>query len=445
MAGLFTTLAGLLLDGGLSVVLVSQRDLSVEQQEAAATAVLLISAFLAALIMAAAPLGSAYFNTAPLTRIIQVSAFYLPLSALTVVPLALQSREMRFRQIAVIQAASSLLQGICTLGLAYLGKGYWALIVGNFVGTGLRACLLWMTLKQSLVPHFRLGVLRPFLRNSGHLIGQRLTYFATADFDTFLLSRFAGASVLGPYSLAKSLSHSALDQISGIVTQISVPTFAAKPDIGSQLRGLVKVISLASTILFPLFWLMATLSRTLLPFLFGARWSAVVIPFCAFCLILPLRGVYALLESSVIGTGRTSTTFKNMLTWAVVMMPFLFIGVTMRFYGTAVYGAAIAWIVGFPLVFLTTMRRIARAFGTRVSVLLQPMWIPAACSLISCIAVEVVKLSLSPTFNALSQLGSQAFVGGVCYLITMRQFGGSHYRQFLELLMRLLRRQKAAD
>jgi O-antigen/teichoic acid export membrane protein len=202
---------------------------------------------------------------------------------------------------------------------------------------------------------------------------------------------------------------------------------------------------LASTILFPLFWLMATLSRTVLPLLFGARWSAVVIPFCAFCLILPLRGVYALLESSVIGTGRTSTTFKNMLTWAVIMMPFLFIGVTVRFYGMAVYGAAIAWIVGFPLVFLTTMRRIARAFATRVSALLQPMWIPAACSFISCIAAEAVKLSFSPTFNALSQLGSQGLVGGVCYLITIRLFGDSHYRQIRELLIRLLRRQRTPD
>ncbi len=432
----------LLLDGGLSVVLVSRKELPVEQQGAAVTAVLLSSLILGTLIIVAAPFGSAYFHSSALARVLQVSAFYLPLAALTVVPVALLSKEMRFKQIAVIQTLSSLLQGISTLILAYLGEGYWALIIGNILGTGLRACLLWMTLGRLLVPNFRLGVLKPILLSSGHMIGQRLTYFATGDFDTFLLSRFGGPGVLGPYSLAKSLSHSALDQLSGIVNQISVPAFAAKADVGSQLGGLIKIICLASTVLFPLFWLMGTLSQVALPLVFGQRWVPLVVPFCAFCFILPLRSIYALLDSSVMGTGRTSTTFKNMIVWAVVMMPLLLIGVLVGFHGSAVNGAAIAWIIGFPIVFLTAMRRIARAFGTKLRALLQPMLVPAACAGFSCIAVEAAQLSLSMKINALAAVGFQMFVGGTCYLLTIRQFGRDHYDQILELLTRLLRRRR---
>jgi O-antigen/teichoic acid export membrane protein len=439
-AGLFTTFAGLLLDGGLSVVLISRRELPVEQQGAAATAVLLSSIVLGTLIIVVAPYGSTYFHSPPLARILQVSAFYLPLTALTVVPFALLSKEMRFKQIAIIQTLSSLLQGISTLILAYLGEGYWALIIGNFLATGLRACLLWMTLGRLLVPNLRLGLLRPILRSSGHMIGTRLTYFATGDFDTFLLSRFGGAGIVGPYSLAKSLSHSALDQLSGIVNQISVPAFAAKTDASAQLRGFIIITCLASTILFPLFWLMGTLSQVALPLVFGPRWASLVVPFCAFCFILPLRSVYALLDSSVVGTGRTSTSFKNMIIWAVIMMPLLLIGVSVGFRGSAINGAAIAWIIGFPIVFLTAMRRIARAFGTRVRVLLQPMWVPAACASISCIAAEVVQLSLSAKFGPITRLGSEILVGGVCYLLAIRQYGRAHYDQILELLMRLLRR-----
>ena len=443
-AGLFTTFATLLIDGGMSGVLVSRRDVPVVQEGAAAMAVLLIAAVLGSLIFVAAPFGSEYFHSPSLTLVLQVSAFYLPLAALTVVPLALQTKEMRFRQIAVIFTLSSLVQGVSTLGMAYLGKGYWALIVGNFLGTGMRACLLWTTLGRLLVPNFRLGALRSILRSSGHLIGQQLTYFSTANFDIFLISRFGGSGVVGPYSLAKTLSHTALDQIAGIVNQISWPAFAAQPDATLQLRGLIKIISLASTVLFPLFWLMGAQSQVGLPLVFGSRWAAVVLPFCAFCFILPLRSVYTFLDSSVVGTGRTATTFKNMLIWAAIMMPLLLIGVTTRSFGSSAYGAAIAWLLGFPMVFLAAMQRIARSFGVKISDLLRPMWIPASCASISCIAVEAVQLSLASKLNAVVLLACEVVVGGISYLLTIRQFGRGQYRQVLEMLSRLFPFLRAA-
>jgi teichuronic acid exporter len=443
-AGLFTTFATLLLDGGLSVVLISRKELPVEQQGAAVTAVLLSSFVLCAIIFLVAPIGSSYFNSPPLLRILQVSAFYLPLAALVVVPLALMSKEMRFKQIAIIQTISSVLQGVCTLTLAFLGKGYWALIVGNFLAVGLRGCLLWLTLGRWLIPNVHLGVLKPILRSSGHMMGTRLTYFATGDFDTFLLSRFGGAGIVGPYALAKALSHAALDQLSGIITQISVPAFAAQTDADLQLKGLTLIVSVASTVLFPLFWLLGTLSQEALPLIFGQRWASLVVPFCAFCFILPLRSVFALLELPVAGTGRTSTSLKNMLVWAAIMMPLLLIGVGVGvgLNGLEVYGAAVAWIVGFPLVFLVTLRRTAKAFDANVGTLLRPMLIPAVCAFMSCAAAETMELSLSGKFDVPVLLGGEMLVGGIVYWIAIRQLGRRHYELVWDLSKRLLGRRR---
>lgn len=437
-SGLFTTFAALLLDGGLTEVLVSRHELPEEQQGAAATAVLLISAVLASAVFVLAPIGSSYFHSPLLKRVLQVCAFYLPLAALTVVPLALQSRGMHFRRIAVIQTLSSLLQGIATLVMAYLGEGYWALILGTFLGTGIRASLAWATLGRWLIPNLRLNSLQPLMRSSGHMLSQRLTYFATTNFDTFLLSRFAGLVALGPYTLGKALSHTALDQIAGIVNEISVPTFAAQRNASSQLRGLIKIVSLASTILFPLFWLMGTLSQVALPLVFGSRWAAVVVPFAAFCFILPLRGIYTLLDASVVGTGRISTTLKNMLLWAALMIPLLLVGVSMKVLGTAVYGAALAWLVSIPIVFFAAIRRIAKVFDARARDVLQPMWVPMLCALTSSAAVEVVQVTLSSRLNTVLLFGCEALVGGASYLLTIREFGRVHYDQFLEILSRLI-------
>jgi teichuronic acid exporter len=118
-AGIFTSFALLLLDGGLSDVLVAQRELPVQVQGAAATAVLVISFGLGAIIFLAAPLASRFFHAPALRLVIEVTAFYLPLVSLDVAPLAVLSKRMEYDRIALAQTLSSVLNGVSTLCLAY--------------------------------------------------------------------------------------------------------------------------------------------------------------------------------------------------------------------------------------------------------------------------------------------------------------------------------------
>jgi len=435
IAGIFTSFAQLLLDGGLAEVLISQRDLSDRVQGAAASAVFLISLGFALIVAATAPVASAFFRSPQLTDILVVSAFYLPLVALDVVPMALLSKRMDFRRIALTQMVASVVQGLSTLGFAFTGRAYWALIIGNFVGTGLRVSLLWLSLDRKPRPNIQLSALRPLLRNSSQMVGQRLAYFSIENFDLFILSRFGGPDILGPYAVARTLSHSALNQIAGIVNQVSVPAFAAKKETHAQLRGLVSMISLASAVLFPLFWIMGITSQLALPLVFGARWSRLVVPFVAFAVILPLRGVHTLLGSSVVGTGRMSTTFKNTVSWAVISMPFMLLGVT-----KGANGVALSWIAAFPVVFYIALRRIAKSFSAPASMLLRPMATPAACAAASALATQLVlwggtPLSLPPA----ALVVIQCCVGALSYWILYKRFDRAHYSQTLNIVRRLIR------
>ncbi len=439
MAGIVTTLAQLLMDGGLSEVLIGQRELPAALQGAAISAVLLVSAALATIVIGIAPPVSMFFRSPPLRAILDVSAFYLPLAALEVVPMACLSKLMRFDRIALAQTIGSVVQGASTLGLAYAGEGYWALIIGNFIGTGLRIGLLWLSLERKPVPNLRLSILRPLMRNSGHMIGQRLTYFSIDNFDIFLLSRFGGPIVLGPYSVARTLSYSALNQISGIVNQVAVPAFAAKPDTDEQLRGMLFVISLAAATLFPLFWIMSVASPIGLPLVFGTRWNKLVVPFLAFTAVLPLRGIYALVNASLVGTGRTGTTFRNTLIWAAIIIPLMLLGLA-----KGANGVALSWTVGFPFVFYVTARRIARDLSTRVATLLKPMLIPAICAGASAVIAEAAVLCAANHVGGshvarFALVASQCLLAGVCYWLLLRTLGRAQHDHTLTIIRRLAR------
>lgn len=435
-SGLFTVLAGLLLDGGLGVVLISRRESSAQVKGAAVSGVLIVSVVLAALIVAIAPAGGTFFHSQAVVNVLRVSALQLPLTALTVVPAALLAKQMKFRELALAQSLASVIQGVATLGMAYAGAAYWSLIWGTLLGICVRAAVQWLCLRDRPTPNLDLKALRPLWASGSQMVGQRVLYFITGDFDTFLLGRLGGQIVLGSYSLAKTLSHSILDQLAGIVNQVSMPAFAANiDDHKAQIDGFLLVISAASTLVFPLFWLMAILSQVAFPLVFGSRWTSLIVPFMAFSSILPLRSVYTLLDSAIVGAGRIPTTFRNMITWSAIMIPLLSVGA--RFGANA---AAVTWVIGFPIVFWFATRRIATTFKTDIQLLLRPMLRPALCAAASCVVVEVAQLQIKEHLPPALELAIESALGGMCYWALMRQYAHVQYDLVIGLTRRLLRR-----
>lgn len=430
-AGLFTIFANLLLDGGLSMLLVSERNLSSRQVGAAFSWVLIASCALAGLIVLTAPLAAHFFRTPDLTRVLQVTALQLPLWALLVVPQAVLTRAMRFREIAVAQFVASLVQGAVTLLVAYFGGAYWALVTGILVGASLRAAMQWIQVRDPPKPNLDFRSLQPLLRKGAHLLGQRIVYFVTGDFDTLTLGRLAGPSALGSYSLAKTLAHTALDQLAGVVNNVSVPVFAGKHEIAEQIAGLLKLVTIVSILVFPFFWIAGVVSQVAFPILFGPRWAKLVVPFMAFSFVLPFRSIYTLLDSAIVGTGGVSTTFKNMLTWAAVMIPLLLF--------SARYGAnaaACSWVVGFPLVFWFSMRRISRAFRTDLRTLVQPIMAPMLFAALACVLAQVVFVS-TERLPPVTQLGTGGAAALACYWALTRWCTPGRYGEALHMILRI--------
>ena len=84
---------------------------------------------LAVLMVLGAPLLSAFFKTEELTAVLRVLSISFILRAMTVVPTALLTRNMRFRSLAMVEIASTFISGVLGVGAAAIGAGYWALVI----------------------------------------------------------------------------------------------------------------------------------------------------------------------------------------------------------------------------------------------------------------------------------------------------------------------------
>jgi hypothetical protein len=117
------------------------------------------------------------------------------------------------------------------------------------------------------------------------------------------------------------------------------------------------------------------------------------------------------------------------------MMPVLSIG--------ALFGpraVAVAWVVGFPLVFLSAMRRISQCFGITLREILRPLLMPAICTGATAAVVGALDLSLGPLLPSLALLAIQILLAAGLYWLLMVRFGRSQYDQTTQLAWQLLGR-----
>lgn len=434
MAGLITVFLNLVLEGGVGVSIVQKREHSREVLGSLVSALLSIATAVAAALCLAAGLFADFFSEPALRNVLRVASLQFPLTALIVVPSSLLVKDMRFKELAIAQTAAAVAQGVATVALAYAGFAYWALVYSSLLGLLVRFSLLAWYARPPFVLRCEWRRLGPYASSGRVLIGQRILWFFVEETDRFLVAKSSGTGSVGAYSVAKTLSHTFLDRLAEIVNQVSLPAFAAKQgDAAASNRGLVQLQSLAATVAFPVFWGLAAIAPTVLPLVLGPRWEGAVWPFSLFCLILPLRVWYSLIDTAVVAGGRNSLALGNVLIWVAVLVPMFAVAVS---YG--IVAVAAAWAIGFPIVYLIVSRRIAAAVGLRWVEMLQPTWGAALCAAPMAIMVIVIGRGLEHVLAPVSLIATQIAVGVITYCGAMWLVDRARLLQITHLGLRLL-------
>jgi teichuronic acid exporter len=334
---------------------------------------LVVSLNLAAglLVALCAPLAAFFFNEARLTPVIQVSALQFVINALCTVPQAFAYRDMEFKWLAWIELISGLAANLCTLALAWLGAGVWALVLGSLAGGAVRAALL-LAGGRSVRPVFRLDGIRRHLSFGGALTASRLAWQIVSQSDVLIAGRFMTQEAVGIYSVAFHLAALPMQKIMSIVNQIAFPAFARlQGDLPRLRAGVLDASRLLTFVSVPAAWGMSAIAPEFVRLAFGEKWEAVVFPLQVLSLIVPLRMLSAMLITSVAALGRVAENLQYTFVGAVVLIPGFLIGMQW-----GVSGLACAWLVGTPVISIITLPRIGNVLGLRVANIVSSVWAP---------------------------------------------------------------------
>jgi O-antigen/teichoic acid export membrane protein len=356
LVSVWTRLIMLLTEGGVSGAIILGPPLERRQLHQLNVVALALSAvaFLLA-VNIAFPIARFYGSDDLGWVMIAIASTFL-LEGAMLIPTARLRREMRFRELAIADAARALTDSLITLATALLGMRYWALVAGYGSGVAVAAAAaIYLAPTKCEVP--RWADIGGTLKQARHLLATSLASFLYASSDVVIAGRLLGAGVTGAYSFAATIAQAPGDKLVSVLARVTPSLFGALGSNKESTRAYVeKLTRLLAMVLLPVLLGIAATAPTLIPLLLGARWQDSVIPLQLLCIYAIMMGVTTIVPQVLQAGGRAHDVAGNGLIALLIYPPvFYLLG---RHWG--VVGIAAGWVLVTPLLLTQLVLRMCR-------------------------------------------------------------------------------------
>lgn len=344
MAGVLTNTSNVLAEFGIGTAVLHMPELSRKTLVQLNTFSCLLCAGIFALASLAAPWVAAFFHSDHLA-IFVVNNSLLLFTGLQAVPMGLLARDMDYRRLSLLEAATVTVQSVCTILTAWLGWGYWALFAGNAAGrlTGTILVCFWKPAGFAW-PRWN-EIRRPAELGRQTAIG-RIAGALYSQADGIVVGRLLGEAALGNYRIAMTLASSPAEKVSSLLMRTATPLFAnIKDDLAQVRRYYRTLVELLSLLVIPMMVGLAIVAPLAVPLVFGSNWAPAVDPVRWLALFMIVRTLSTLSEQVLISQQLTRFTMRISIFSAVVMPVAFVIGAQQQGMG----GVAAAWIFASPL------------------------------------------------------------------------------------------------
>ncbi len=277
MATVLTGFASMFKDAGLSMATVQREEITQEQAATLFWVNVGLSIFLMIVLICVSPLVAWFYGDGRLLGITVALACTFLFSGLTIQHQALLRRQMRFGILAVFSVATLFCATVAGVLSAYLGAGYWALVI--MTATQLSSNMLFVWMSSKWIPgraHADSGVMS-MLKFGGNLTAFSFINYFVRNLDNLLIGYTFGASALGLYANAYKMLLLPIRQINGPITTVAVPALSRLQDDAVGFRSYYcKGIRIITSLGMPIVVFCFVTAEDAVLFLLGPKWSGCV-------------------------------------------------------------------------------------------------------------------------------------------------------------------------
>ncbi len=435
MATIYLGFITIITEFGLGASIITIRTLSRHQVAQLNTVALALGLLGAAVTAASAvPLGL-FFRAPELPWVVVALSSTFVIASFKIVPTALLQKALRFRALALIDAAFAVLFTAANIGFALLGYRYWALVLGGIVANV--AAALVLNLYQ---PHGyawpRRRDLGPAMRFSNDVLIGRIAWYFYSNADFATAGRMLGKGLLGAYTFAWTIASMPVEKVTSLVTRVTPAVFARLQDDLPALRRMVCNVTEGLALLtLPASLGIAVVADDLVQVALGPGWEAAIAPLRLLALYASLRSIVTILPQALMALHDTRWLKWHGLATTLVLPAGFIIGAR---WGAV--GIAMGWITVYPLTVVPLYWRTFRKTGLGGGEYLRAVWPALRGSLVMAAAVMLVNQGLGETVSRPASLALQVLTGVLVFGLV----GFLPARERITGLFRILRSQPVA-
>jgi len=275
MASLVIGLVDVLLDLGVNVALIQNRNPTPAHYNTAWTLRMLQASSTVLIVWMLAPYAADYFHDPRISAVLTIASFGSLIAACENIGVVTFQKELRADLDLILTFSKRITGFIVTISIAWLLESYWALVIGTLSGRAVGVILSYrmhpMRARPSL-EKFReiFGVSQWMLINS---IGN----YINNNVQKLLIGRIGTAAMVGSYTLADEISAMPSSEILSPINRVLFPAFVrAKHDLAELKRLFLLAQGVQCLIAIPASLGLALVAQDTVLVLLGAKWMQVV-------------------------------------------------------------------------------------------------------------------------------------------------------------------------
>lgn len=425
--------------GALSESLIQRAELRPGHVAATALLQLTLAPVLALGLVVGAPWIASALGHHELRALVPLMAGTLVLLALAATPAALLQRELRFRAIAMVDAAGTLTAATVGLTLAFTGHGVWSLAwmevarraaraAGFLVATGWPVTA-WPTRTEFAdLTHFNLTSL-----------AMRLMIQADSAVPRLFLG-VASASALGYFNLAQRIfqqfSSLFIAPFNGIALPVASRIQGQQEKLHAALDGASRVATLVA---YPIFLGGAAIAPIAIPMLLGKTWAPATVA-VQLMLLLGLRAATASFNGGVLrGVGKPGLQLIIVTIGVAInasIAPFAAAWGASAIAAVFVARGLVTWAMGALL--------LQRVVGYPATRQFSIGWESLASAVVMAAVVTAARIGLGEILSGPVLLAASIALGAATYGVALHALAPATVRMFTQIAMALCRRDRAS-
>ena len=277
MATVITELAAIFANFGFGAILIQRLRISRIQIDTMHWSAVALGVILTVLVFGLSFFASLFFDDNKVGPLLRVLCLAFILEELSMVPRSLMSRRMQFKLDFYVQCGMLLARAGTSIAMALNGWGVWSLVGGALAGSLVQTIAYqWIT---GYWPRFRFSVvfLKSTWRTNGGYFGNGVLFYINANLDFILIGKTLGATLLGQYQNARSLTDEIRARMVQPVQRVLFPAFSAIQNDTLRFQdGILRSGRLLALAFIPVGFGIAAVAPELVWVLYGEQWLPMI-------------------------------------------------------------------------------------------------------------------------------------------------------------------------